>query len=263
MRISERWLREWVDPPLDTEALARCLTMAGHEVEAVHPEGTELEGVVVAEVLAVASHPDADRLSVCRVSIGNGDAVDVVCGAPNVRAGMKSPFAGPGTRLPNGLELRRTKIRGVVSNGMLCSAIELALGEESGGILELPAAARPGTPLAELLGFPDAVLDINLTPNRGDCFSVRGLARDLAAASGQPLANAIAPSVKQRIRERHEVVVETAAACPRFAGRVIRGIDAHASSPLWMTERLRRSGIRGIHPVVDVTNYVMLELGQP
>ena len=263
MKFSEKWLREWVDPALDTDALAHRLTMAGHEVDAVEAQGDGLDGIVVGEVLEVKKHPDADRLSVCQVSTGNGAAVEVVCGAPNVVAGMKSPFAPPGTNLPNGVKLRKAKIRGVESNGMLCSAIEIGLGDESDGIIELPADATTGKALAEYLDLPDNTFDLDLTPNRGDCFSVLGIARDVSAMTAAPLKDARVDAVKGTIKDEHPVELVLPEGCPRFAGRVIRGIDIGAKSPTWMTERLRRSGLRAIHPVVDVTNYVMLELGQP
>jgi phenylalanyl-tRNA synthetase beta chain len=263
MKFAESWLREWVDPKLDTEALGHKLTMAGHEVNSIESQGEGLSGVVIAEVLEVTKHPNADRLSVCQVSTGEGKPVEVVCGAPNVVAGMKSPLASPGTRLPDGTKLRRTKIRGVESNGMLCSAIELGLGDEADGIIALPEDAPTGVELSEYLALPDYIYDLDLTPNRGDCFSVVGIARDVAAiTSTQPSPPDLA-QVTATIEDIHPVKVKDPSACPRFAGRVIRNIEAGAASPIWMTERLRRSGLRAIHPVVDVTNYVMLELGQP
>ncbi|MDJ0700435.1 MAG: phenylalanine--tRNA ligase subunit beta [Woeseiaceae bacterium] len=263
MKIAESWLRDWVDPKFDTEELGHQLTMLGHEVDAIAIEGDGIDDVMIAEVLEVKRHPDADRLSVCRVSDGNGDAIDVVCGAPNVRAGMKTPLAKPGTTLPNGVKLRKSKIRGVVSNGMLCSTAELGLGEDADGIMDLPADAPTGTALVEYLGLPDAVIDLDLTPNRGDCFSILGIARDLAGLTGDPLkAPDLEPPVAT-IEDVHPVELVLPEGCPRFAGRVVRGIDMSAHSPLWMVERLRRAGLRAIHPVVDVTNYVMLELGQP
>ena len=263
MKFSEKWLREWVNPSLDMEELAHRLTMIGHEVDAIEPHGQGLDGVVVGEVLAVKKHPDADRLSVCQVSTGSGDALEVVCGAPNVVAGMKSPFAPAGTRLPNGMKLRKSKIRGVVSNGMLCSAIEIGLGDESDGIVELPQNASVGQPLTEFLDLPDNSIDLDLTPNRGDCFSVLGIARDVAAMTATKMKDPTVAPVKASIEDEHPVDLVLPEGCPRFAGRVIRNINAHAVSPVWMKERLRRSGLRAIHPVVDVTNYVMLELGQP
>jgi phenylalanyl-tRNA synthetase beta chain len=263
MKIAESWLREWVNPDLDTEALAERLTMAGHEVDGIEIEGQGLDGVVVAEVVEVSKHPNADRLSVCKVDSGTGELVDVVCGAPNVVAGMKSPLAIPGVKLPNGVKLRKSKIRGVESNGMLCSAIELGLGDDSDGIIALPDDAPTGTALTEYLLLPDAVIDLDLTPNRGDCFSVLGIARDVAALTATDMKAAEVEPVAPTIDDTHPVELDAPEGCPRFAGRVIRNIDLSARSPVWMTERLRRAGLRSIHPVVDVTNYVMLELGQP
>jgi phenylalanyl-tRNA synthetase beta chain len=263
MKIAESWLREWVNPDLDTEALAARLTIVGHEVDGIEFEGAGLDGVVIGEVLEVARHPDADRLSVCKVGVGGGETVEVVCGAPNVVKGMKSPLATPGVTLPNGVKLRKSKIRGVTSNGMLCSAVELGLGEEADGIMSLPADATVGEPLAGYLGLPDAVIDVDLTPNRGDCFSILGIARDVAALSAAEIKDASVAAVAASIGDVHPVEIEVPAGCPSFAGRVVRNIDPGARSPAWMVERLRRSGHRSIHPVVDITNYVMLELGQP
>ena len=263
MKISEAWLREWVNPDLDTAALGHQLTMLGHEVDSIEADGAGLEDIVIAEVLEVEKHSDADKLSVCKVSDGSGDIVDVVCGAPNVVQGMKTPLAKPGITLPNGMKLRKSKIRGVVSNGMLCSAIELALGDESDGIMALPHDATPGARLADLLTLPDTVIDLDLTPNRGDCFSVLGIARDVSALTGAKLKDASKAPVPATINDAQAIDLVNPAGCPRFAGRVIRGIDPTAKSPLWLTERLRRAGLRAISPVVDITNYVMLELGQP
>jgi len=263
VKFAYSWLKEWVDPGMPADALAHRITMAGLEVDGIEADGEGLDGVVVAEVLSAEKQPDADRLSVCQVSTGEGEPVEVVCGAPNVRAGLKTPLAPPGTRLPNGMKLRRSKIRGVVSNGMLCSAVELGLGSESDGILELPDDAPAGTPLTEYLSLPDAVLDVDLTPNRGDCFSVLGIARDVSALVGKPLTGPEMPTHEAAIDRVYPVERPEPDACPRFAHCVVEGIDPTAASPLWMTERLRKSGLRAIHPVVDVTNYVMLELGQP
>ncbi|MDH3275297.1 MAG: phenylalanine--tRNA ligase subunit beta [Gammaproteobacteria bacterium] len=263
MKIAESWLREWVNPDLDTTSLGHRLTMAGHEVDGIEQEGAGLEGVVIAEVLEVEKHPDADRLSVCKVSNGSGDILEVVCGAPNVVKGMKSPLATPGVTLPNGLKLRKSKIRGIVSNGMLCSAVELGLGEESDGIISLADDAPVGQAITDYLNLPDAVIDLDLTPNRGDCFSVLGIARDVSALTGASLKDDSVPPVEATIADVHPVQIDFPEGCPSFAGRVIRNIDPAAKSPLWMAERLRRSGLRPIHPVVDITNYIMLEYGQP
>jgi phenylalanyl-tRNA synthetase beta chain len=237
--------------------------MAGLEVDSIEPQGNDLDGVVVGEVLEVRKHPDADKLSVCQVSTGRGKAVEVVCGAPNVFAGMKSPFAPPGTSLPNGMTLKKAKIRGVESKGMLCSEIELGLGDDADGIIELPSDAEPGQALADYLDLPDATFDLDLTPNRGDCFSVLGVARDVSAITATPLNAPSQETVEGTIKDEQPVELVLPEGCPRFAGRVINGIDTSAKSPVWMTERLRRSGLRAIHPVVDITNFVMLELGQP
>ena len=263
MKIAESWLREWVDPDFDAAELGQQLTMLGHEVESISIEGQGIEDVVVAEVLGVSGHPDADRLSVCEVSVGDAKPITVVCGAPNVKTGMKSPLARPGVELPNGLKLRKAKIRGVESNGMLCSAVELGLGDESDGIVELPQDAPVGRRLIDYLSLPDAVYDIDLTPNRGDCFCVLGIARDVSALTGAALKSADVAAVPATIDVVLPVELIEPAGCPVFAGRVVRNIDPTTRSPLWMVERLRRAGLRAIHPVVDVTNYVMLELGQP
>ena len=263
MKIAESWLREWVNPDLDTEALAHQLTMTGHEVDGVEYQGAGLEDVVIAEVLSFEKHPNADRLNVCQVNDGSGTTLEIVCGAPNVSTGMKTPLAKPGVTLPNGMKLRKSKIRGVVSNGMLCSATELGLGSDSDGIIELPSDAVAGEALVSYLNLPDASIDLSLTPNRGDCFSVLGIARDVAALSGSTMKSADVVETPAEIEDVHPVEIPLPEGCPNFAGRVIRGVDTTAKSPVWLTERLRRSGLRGISPVVDITNYVMLELGQP
>ncbi|MEM7431728.1 MAG: phenylalanine--tRNA ligase subunit beta [Pseudomonadota bacterium] len=263
MKIAESWLREWVNPDLDTEALAHQLTMTGHEVDGVEPQGLGLEDVVIAEVLEAEQHPNADRLRVCQVSDGSGETLEIVCGAPNAVAGMKTPLAKPGVTLPNGITLKQAKIRGVVSNGMLCSSDELGLGSDSDGIIRLPDDAPVGERLIDFLQLPDATIDLSLTPNRGDCFSVLGIARDVSALSGAELKSADVAPVTATIDDTQAVVVEFNEGCPAFAGRLIKGINPNAASPIWMTERLRRSGLRPISPVVDITNYVMLELGQP
>ena len=263
MKFPLSWLREWVDYGVDDETLIERVTAAGLEVDSLTLTGTDLDGVVVAEVVAAKPHPDADRLTLCEVSVGNGNPIQVVCGAPNVRVGLRTPYAPPGTRLPSGMKLRRARIRGVESQGMLCSAAELELGAEADGIMELGEDAPIGADLAVSLSLPDAIVDIDITPNRGDCFSVLGIARDVAALTEQVLAGPeLAPAdvVTDTVQAVERPVPE---ACPRFAHQVVEGIDPQAQTPLWMRERLRRSGLRPIHPVVDVTNYVMLEVGQP
>ena len=261
MRFSERWLREWVPTRLDTTTLAERLTLAGLEVAELLPAAPPLEQVVVGEIVALEPHPRADRLRVCRVKAGG--LYQVVCGAPNARVGLRAPLALPGARLPGGQEIEAVALRGVPSQGMLCSAAELGLEEEAAGLLELDPDARPGTPIARALALDDTLWEIELTPNRGDCLSIGGLAREVSALTGVRLrAPRLAPAPVAGGR-RLPVGIEAGADCPRYCGRVVEGIDPAARTPLWMRERLRRCGLRAIHPVVDVTNYVMLELGQP
>ncbi len=263
MRISSTWLREWVDSGWDVPTLAERLTMAGFEVEAVEPAAPAFEGVVTARITERNAHPDAEKLSVCTVDDGTGVALQVVCGAANARAGMTVALARVGARLPGGVTIKRARLRGVESAGMLCSARELGLSVAHEGILDLPPGLVPGSDLREALSLDDSILELSLTPNRGDAMSICGIAREVAALSGTRLTPPHIEPVAAAIGDRFEVRLLEPAACPRFAGRVIRGIAADAATPLWMTERLRRAGLRAISPVVDVTNYVMLELGQP
>ena len=262
MKITVDWLRDFVDVDLAPDALAERLTLAGLEVESVEPVAADLAGVVVAEILERRAHPNADRLSLCRVSDGTRE-LEVVCGAANAAAGLKVPLAPVGTVLPGGVRIESAKIRGVGSAGMLCSARELGLSEDAAGLLELDAAAKPGLDLRQYLRLEDHVLDVNLTPNRGDCFSVFGIAREVAAGQGRgPLDEAI-EGIKASSKRTFPVKVAAGAACPRFARRVVTGLNASARTPDWLRERLRRAGLRSIHPVVDVTNYVLMEYGQP
>ncbi|WP_129649509.1 phenylalanine--tRNA ligase subunit beta [Peristeroidobacter agariperforans] len=268
MKISLNWLRDWVDTGDDVPALAHALTMAGLEIEGIAAAGPQLPGVVVGEVKSVTKHPDAEKLNVCVVSTG-AEEFQIVCGAPNVRVGMKAPLATIGAKLPNGTEIKRAKLRGVESAGMLCSARELAINEEASGLYDLPADLKPGQDLVGALGLDDTIFDVNLTPNRGDAMSVQGVAREVAAARGKPLHPPVIEPVVPTITDTFPVRIETGKAadapvgCYKFVGRVIRGIRSHAASPFWMQERLRRAGLRPISAVVDITNYVMLELGAP
>ncbi|MBZ9556896.1 MULTISPECIES: phenylalanine--tRNA ligase subunit beta [unclassified Modicisalibacter] len=264
MKFSEQWLREWVSPSLSTQALAEQVTMAGLEVDAVADVAAEFSGVVVAEVISREAHPDADKLSLCRVDDGSGEPVQVVCGAPNVAAGQKVAFARVGAVLPGDFTIKKAKLRGAESRGMICSASELGLEEEtSPGILELPTSAPVGEDFRAWMGLDDRTIEVDLTPNRGDCLSVKGMAREVGALNRL----AVRPPELVEQPATHEVVFPVAVsapeACPRYVGRVVRGIDVSAETPLWMVERLRRSGVRPINAVVDITNYVMLELGQP
>ena len=263
MKISELWLREWIPLRLPIQALAERLTMAGLEVGAITPVAADLARVVVGQIVAVEPHPQADRLRVCRVNAGQKNELTIVCGAANAAPGLKVPVALPGAVLPNGTEIKHAAIRGVESSGMLCSAAELGLAETSDGLLILAASAKPGMTLTACLKLDDHQLEVDLTPNRGDCLSIAGLARELAAITKTPLKTPVMKPVAVQCKARRKVALTAPKDCPHYAGRVIEGLDPTAVTPLWMTERLRRSGMRSIHPVVDVTNYVMLELGQP
>ncbi|GAB4351671.1 MAG: phenylalanine--tRNA ligase subunit beta [Methylohalobius crimeensis] len=265
MRFSEAWLREYVDPPVSTARLVEQLTMAGLEVDSVDPAAPDFSGLVVAQVVALSSHPNADKLRVCQVSTGAEEPLQIVCGAPNVYEGMKAPLAVIGAQLPGGFKIKKSKLRGVESYGMLCSASELGLAESSQGLWELPPDAPVGEDIRSYLQLDDTVIDVDLTPNRADCLSVEGVAREAALLNRidwRPVAaTPVAPACDDTLPIRVED--EAQAACPRYLGRLIRGVDAGASTPLWMQERLRRSGIRSLGPLVDITNYVLLELGQP
>ena len=262
MKLSERWLREWFDPPVATAALAERLTLAGLEIDGLIAAAPAFTGVVVAQIRAVSRHPDAAHLTVCEVFDGCANH-QVVCGAPNVRVGLKTAYAPPGAQIPGPRILTRNNIRGVESAGMLCSANELGVGDDAAGILELPDDTTVAVALWDLLQLDDIVLDVNITPNRGDCFCVSGVARDLAALHGGSLKSCAVLPVPAVTAQQLNVELSAPETCSVYAGRVITGLNPRARTPLWMSERLRRSGVRCIHPVVDVTNYVMLELGQP
>ena len=263
MKIPYSWLRDWVAPPWPAPELGSRLTMAGFELEGIADAAPPFTEVVVAEILSCEPHPQADKLRVCRVTKGSGEPFTIVCGAANARAGLKSALAQVGAQLPGDVAIRAAKIRGVESHGMLASAKELGLAEASGGILELPADAPLGRPLREYLDLDDAVLDLGVSANRGDALSILGIAREVAAISDARVSGpAIAPP-RAVHRERLAVELAAPAACPRFAGCIVRGIENRTATPMWLRERLRRAGVRSISPVVDVTNYVMLELGQP
>ncbi len=263
MKVSEQWLREWVDPPLSSNELAAQLTMAGLEVDRVEPAAPPFEKVVVGRVMALMQHPDADRLRVATVDIGQAEPLQIVCGAPNVAVGLCAPTALIGAVLPGGLTLKKSKLRGVESQGMLCSAKELGLAESSDGLLPLPANSRPGQNVRELLALDDAIIEIELTPNRGDCLGMEGVAREVAALNRCEFQPRPADPVSATLDDVFPVTLVDPADCPRYVGRVIRGVNPAAETPLWMKERLRRAGVRSLGPLVDVTNYVMLELGQP
>ena len=262
MKFSEQWLRGWVSPQVSRDELVARLSMAGLEVDSVTPAAGEFSGVVVGEVLSTEQHPDADKLRVCQVSNGT-ETFQVVCGAPNVRPGLKIPFAMIGAELPGDFKIKKAKLRGVESNGMLCSQAELQIGEGNDGLMELPADAPVGRDIREYLGLDDASIEVDLTPNRGDCLSLAGLAREVGALYAAPVTRPVVMTVPAVHEEVRSVEVLAPAACPRYLGRVIRNVDLSKPTPLWMVERLRRADVRSIDAAVDITNYVMLELGQP
>jgi phenylalanyl-tRNA synthetase beta chain len=263
MKLPCHWLAEWVALPWSAQELGTRLTMAGFELESRERAAPPFSGVVVAEIIGIAPHPQADKLRVCQVSTGSGAVLQIVCGAGNARAGLKSALALVGAELPGNLSIKAAKLRGVESQGMLASAKELGLAEASSGILELPADAPLGKPLREYLDLDEEILDVNVTPNRGDAMSVLGLAREVAALTQGRVRAPEGAFGRGGQGKALPVVLEAPQGCPRFAGCIVRGIDNRAATPLWLRERLRRAGLRSISPVVDVTNYVMLELGQP
>ncbi len=267
MIFSEQWLREWVSPELDTQQLIDELTMAGLEVDGSMPVARQFSGIVVGLVESVEPHPDADKLSLCSVSDGS-ESFQVVCGAPNVRAGLKVPFAKLGAKIIESVDakpfkIKKAKIRGVESNGMLCSSEELGLEESSEGLLELHESACVGEDIRSALKLDDTSIELDLTPNRGDCLGMIGLAREVGVIARQDVKPLDFPLPKESIEDEFEIRISAKDACPRYLGRVIKNINLNSKSPLWMQEKLRRSGLRSIDPVVDVTNYVLMELGQP
>lgn len=263
MKFSEAWLREWVDPEVTTEELSHQLSMAGLEVDSVGPVAGEFNGVVVGEVLSLERHSDADKLSVCQVNAGQNEELQIVCGARNVAVGMKAPVALVGAVLPGGFKIKKAKLRGVQSLGMICSESELGLAESSAGIMGLPADATVGVNIREYLDLDDSFIEVDLTPDRGDCLSIAGIARDVGVINRCSVTPPAIDPVPAQNDDRFPVSLEAPEACPKYACRVIRNINPEADTPLWIKEKLRRSGIRSISPVVDVTNYVLLELGQP
>ena len=268
MQFSENWLRSLVDPKMNSDELAHLLTMSGLEVEEVEAVAPPFSNVVVAHVVEVAKHPNADRLNVCQVDVGTGTLLNIVCGAPNVRAGMKAICAKAGAVLPPGadgkpFEIKVGKLRGVESQGMMCSAKELKISEESSGLMELPEDAPVGTNIRDYLGLNDLKFTIKLTPNKADCLSVLGVAREVSALTGSPLSLPSARAVTVNTDEVLPAKISAPDLCGRFTGRVIRGLNARSATPEWMKRRLERSGQRSVSALVDISNYVMLEIGQP
>lgn len=268
MKFSESWLREWVNPSASTQQIVDQLTMAGLEVDAVEPVAGEFSGVIVGEILAAEQHPDADKLRVCTVAGHPEGEKQVVCGAPNARVGIKIPFATVGASLPPGedgkpFKIKKAKLRGVESFGMLCGQTELQAGDDDDGLWELALNAPVGADLREYLSLNDRIIEVDLTPNRSDCLSIKGLARELGVLNKMDVTEPTIEPVAPSIEDVFSVSLSAGSACPRYVGRVIKGVDISAESPLWLQEKLRRSGIRTIDAVVDVTNFILLELGQP
>ncbi|WP_330148760.1 phenylalanine--tRNA ligase subunit beta [Shewanella xiamenensis] len=263
MKFSESWLREWVNPAVSREALSHQITMAGLEVDGVDAVAAEFNGVVVGEVVECGQHPDADKLRVTKVSVGSGELIDIVCGAPNCRQGLKVAVAMVGAVLPGDFKIKKAKLRGMPSEGMLCSYSELGIDIDSDGIIELPLDAPLGKDLREYLQLDDAVIEVDLTANRADCLGMVGLAREVGVLNRQavtePQWQAVTPSTDAKVA----INVKETAACPRYLGRVVKNVNVKAATPLWMQEKLRRSGIRSIDPIVDITNFVLVEFGQP
>nr|WP_113866149.1 phenylalanine--tRNA ligase subunit beta [Brenneria salicis]NMN91536.1 phenylalanyl-tRNA synthetase beta subunit [Brenneria salicis ATCC 15712 = DSM 30166]RBP63004.1 phenylalanyl-tRNA synthetase beta subunit [Brenneria salicis ATCC 15712 = DSM 30166]RLM30828.1 phenylalanine--tRNA ligase subunit beta [Brenneria salicis ATCC 15712 = DSM 30166] len=263
MKFSELWLREWVNPAVDSDTLSEQITMAGLEVDGIEPVAGAFHGVVVGEVVECAPHPNADKLRVTKVNVGGDRLLDIVCGAPNCRQGLKVAVATVGAVLPGDFKIKAAKLRGEPSEGMLCSFSELGISDDHNGIIELPLDAPMGTDIRQYLQLDDNTIEISVTPNRADCLGIIGVARDVAVLNQLPLSEPEIEPVAATIQDAFPIQVEAPQACPRYLGRVVKGIDINAATPLWMREKLRRCGICSIDPVVDVTNYVLLELGQP
>ncbi|MBM3340367.1 MAG: phenylalanine--tRNA ligase subunit beta, partial [Betaproteobacteria bacterium] len=263
MKFSEQWLRHYVNPDWTSHELADALTMAGLEVESIEPIAPPFSQVVVASIERVEAHPNADRLRVCHVDVGAGALAQIVCGAPNATVGIKVPCALPGATLPGGLQIKPVSMRGVQSSGMLCSAKELGLSQDHEGLMLLDDALPSGQDLRAALRLDDQQFLLKLTPNRPDCLGVRGIARELAALSGAALLPAPEVNIQAELSDRLPVRIEAPDLCGRFCGRVIRGVNARAKTPVWMKERLERAGQRSISALVDISNYVMLELSRP
>lgn len=263
MKFSEKWLREWVNPEIDSTTLVEQLTQAGLEVDAIEPVAGEFSGVVVGQVKSVEPHPDADKLRLCQVDVAGDELLSIVCGAANVRQDLKIPVAVVGSVLPGNFKIKKAKLRGVESFGMLCSTKELGLAESADGLMELAQDAPVGTDFRIYLDLDDLAIDVDLTPNRSDCLGIAGIAREVGVLTGCDVTDWPQEVVNEETNTQLAVEVEARADCPRYVGRVIENIDVNAMTPVWMQEKLRRSGLRSLGPVVDVTNYVMLELGQP
>lgn len=263
MKFSESWLRSFVNPDLTTEALSNLLTMSGLEVEELNKAAPEFSGVVVAKIIAIQKHPDADRLNVCQVDVGNNEVLTIVCGAPNVAIGLHVPCAKVGANLPGGMLIKQAKMRGVESFGMLCSSKELGINDESAGLMVLPEDALIGANVRDILMLDDSIFTIKLTPNRADCLSVIGVAREVSALTNQPLIEPASKSITANIDDQIKVNILATDLCGRFTSRVIKNINANVKTPNWLLQRLQRSDIRSVNILVDISNYLMLEYGLP
>ncbi len=263
MKFSEQWLREWVNPAVDTATLAEQLTMAGLEVDSVEPAAPAFDHVVVGEVVTMQPHPEADRLNLCEVNVGGEENLKIICGAKNVKQGVKVPTAVIGAVLPGGMKIKKAKLRGVESFGMLCSTAELGIAESAEGLLILPEDAPVGNSIRDYLSLDDQIIEVDFTPNRGDCLSVAGITREIGVLNNCEVNQPAIDDVAASIDTTFSVEIISEKDCPKYLGRVIKGINPKAETPMWMQERLRRAGLRSLSPTVDVTNYVLLELGQP
>lgn len=263
MKLNEFWLREWVNPEITTEQLSEQMTMLGLEVDSIETVAGQFNGVIIGEVIECAQHPNADKLRVTKINIGGEKLLDIVCGAPNCRQGLKVACATVGANLPGDFKIKKAKLRGEPSEGMLCSFSELGINIEADGIIELPTDAPIGMDLRDYLKLNDNIIEISLTPNRADCLSIRGIAREIAVANQTAMIEPQITTAPIRIQDKVEIKLQAAEACPRYLLRVIKGVNVNISSPLWLQEKLRRCGIRSIDPIVDITNYILLELGQP
>jgi phenylalanyl-tRNA synthetase beta chain len=263
MKFSEAWLREWVNPAIDTNTLSEQLSMAGLEVDGIETVAGQFHGVMVGEVVECGPHPDADKLQVTKVNIGGSELLDIVCGAKNCRKGLKVAVATVGAVLPGNFTIKAAKLRGQPSNGMLCSLSELGMADDSDGIIELPQDAPVGQDIRQYLQLDDRIIEVDLTPNRADCLGIKGLAREVGVLNKQAVSEPQITAVTAAISDKKGITLSAPDACPRYLGRIVRNVNVQAPSPLWLTEKLRRCGVRSIDAVVDITNFVLLELGHP
>ena len=259
MKFSEKWLREWVNPSLSAHELSEQLSMAGLEVDGVEPVAGDFKGVLVGEMVECGQHPNADKLRVTKINVGGDELLDIVCGAPNCRQGIKVAVAVVGAVLPGDFKIKKAKLRGEPSFGMLCSFSELGISDDHDGIIELPADAPIGADIRDYLGLDDNAIEVDLTPNRADCLGIRGIAREVGVLNNLDVCEPEVAAVDATIDDKLSITLSADDACPRYLGRVVKGVNVKAASPLWLVEKLRRCGIRSIDPIVDVTNFVLLE----